>query len=128
MKYLGIDYGEKRVGIAISDAEGKLAFPHKVLVNGEKLIEEILKISKEQGIEKIIVGDSKDFKGENNKIMEKILPFVQNLKSKTNLEVLMHPEFLTSQEARRLQGKNDMLDASAAALILKSYLDTHDNN
>ena len=60
-----------------------------------------------------------------NEIMKKISPFVKDLEEKLGLPVHMHPEFLTSMEAERLQGKNDMHDASAAALILKSYLDTN---
>ena len=60
--------------------------------------------------------------------MKEIIPFVEILKSRLNLPVHMHPEFLTSQEAERLQGKNDMHDASAAAIILKSYLDLKNNS
>ena len=58
--------------------------------------------------------------------MTEIKPFVENLK-KLGLSVHLHPEFLTSAEAERLQGKNHMHDASAAALILKSYLETKNN-
>jgi RNase H-fold protein (predicted Holliday junction resolvase) len=55
--------------------------------------------------------------------MKEIRPFVENLKKAIGVEVEYHPEFMTSIEAEHIQGKGDMLDASAAALILKSYID-----
>ena len=124
MRYLGIDYGSKRVGVAITDEEGKMAFPLKVLENKEDLIYNIILICKEKNINEIVVGESKDFSQQNNKIMDDVVPFVENLKKSSALPVFTHTEFMTSQEAERLQGKNDMLDASAAAIILKSYLDS----
>lgn len=125
MKYLGIDYGAKNVGVAISDEQLKFAFPLVVLQNSEELVEDIGKICTENNIEAIVVGESKDFSQKDNQIMKEITPFVKALESDLKVTVYMHPEFMTSQEAERIQGKNSMHDASAAALILKSYLDTH---
>ncbi|MFA5888897.1 MAG: RuvX/YqgF family protein [Candidatus Paceibacterota bacterium] len=124
MKYLGIDYGSKRIGLAVSDEAGSFAFPLKVLSNSENLIKELVEICRENNVEGVVVGESKDYLQKDNEIMDEILPFVEDLKNVLNLPIYMHPEFLTSQEAERLQGKNDMHDASAAALILKSYLDS----
>lgn len=123
MRYLGIDYGAKRVGIAVSDPEKAFAFPLIVLDNTENLISEISELCKSNSVEVVVVGESKDFKLKENKIMKEIEPFVDELKKVLKLPIHMHPEFLTSMEAERIQGKNDMHDASAAALILKSYLD-----
>ena len=128
MRYLGIDYGTKRVGLAISDSEGKMAFPLDVLDSENNLIPEITKICKENDIGEIVVGESLDFHQNENLVMEAIKPFVKDLQFSTGLPISLHPEFLTSQEAERIQGKNNMHDASAAALILKSYLDLLDNN
>ena len=125
MRYLGVDFGGKRVGIAVSDESGSFAFPLTVLSNSEDLLDEVGKICKENEVEEIVVGESMDLSFKENDIMKEITPFVGSLKRKLRLPVHMHPEFLTSQEARRLQGKNKMNDASAAALILKSYLDTN---
>jgi|SRR5581483_4145438 len=124
MRFLGIDYGAKRVGVAISDENGAFAFPLLVLQNSEKLIEEINEICKENSVSEIVVGQSLNFCQEENEIMKEINVFVKNLE-KSGLPVHLHPEFLTSVEAERLQGKNDMHDASAAALILKNYIDTY---
>ena len=126
MKYLGIDFGLKRIGLAVSDETNSFAFPLSVLENTENLVSEIVSICKEKDIRCVIVGESKDFSMRENQIMGEIKSFVENLE-KEGLKVEMHPEFLTSAEAEHVQGKNDMLDASAAAIILKSYLDTKNN-
>ena len=123
MKYLGIDYGGKNVGIAVSDDGGKLAFAKAVLKNDKNLIENVAKICGEEKIDAIVLGESLDFNGQPNLIMKNILIFKDNLKKMSGLKIYLEPEFLTSAEAERIQGKTDKLDASAAALILKSYLD-----
>lgn len=125
MRYLGIDYGAKRVGVAISDDRGDFSYPLIVLQNSADLVNEIAKICAENKISEIVVGESRNFSQNENDIMKEITPFVKSLENTLGLPVHMHPEFLTSLEAERLQGHNDMHDASAAALILKSYLDTN---
>jgi putative Holliday junction resolvase len=122
MKYLGIDYGEKNVGIAVSDDSGSLAFAKTILNNNKQLLESVLKICDEEKVDVIVMGDSFDFSGQPNNIMKDVLKFKKDLE-KNDLIVYLEPEFLTSAEAERIQGKNDKIDASAAALILKSYLD-----
>lgn len=124
MRYLGIDYGEKRVGLALSDERGDFSYPLSVLQNSENIATEIMTICKERKVDIIVVGESKDFKQKENPIMKKVLELVEKLKTQTGIPVYLHPEFLTSIEAERLQGHNEMHDASAAALILKSYLES----
>ena len=125
MRHLGIDYGSKRVGLSVSDEAGTIAFPMSVVENGADLVETVARECAERGIGAIIVGESRDFAGTKNEIMKKIEPFVRDIARRTGLPVFMHPEFLTSAEAERIQGKHDMLDASAAAIILQNYLDQH---
>jgi len=127
VKLLGIDYGTKRVGIASTDESGTFALPRAVLPNTHELIERIVEMAHEGEIEVVVMGESKNFKGEANSIMTEVREFARALEDK-NIKVVFHPEVLTSMEAERLQGSNDLNDASAAALILKSYIDTHDNN
>jgi len=122
MRYLGVDYGGKRVGIALSDESKAFANPLVVLDNNESLVEQIEKICREKEVELIVVGESQDYNFKDNKIMDEIRVFVGELENKLKLKVVLHPEFLTSMEAERIQGKNHMHDASAAALILNSYL------
>ena len=127
MKYLGIDYGVKRLGLALSDGEGKIAFPHSVIQNNENIISDIKNLVKREGVGEVVVGESNDFHGNPNKIMKEIEIFVQKLREEFNLIVHLEPEFLTSIEAERVQGKNNMHDASAAAIILQSFLDKRKN-
>ncbi len=126
MKFLGVDYGDKRVGLATSDDEGKLAFPYLVIKNSENLAEEVLAIVEKEKVSEIVVGESLDFTGQPNAVMKNIEEFVSKLKEKLKeKEIPIHyePEFMTSVQAERFTGKNEMHDASAAALILQSFLD-----
>ncbi|MFA6338600.1 MAG: Holliday junction resolvase RuvX [Candidatus Paceibacterota bacterium] len=127
MKYLGIDYGEKRVGIAVSDETNKYAFPKVVLRNSSKIYSEIKRECDEEGIGHIVLGESKNFKGEENLIMKQIHIFKQNLERETGLKVIFHPEFMSSAQAERIQGGGKNLDSSAAAIILQDYLDHYKN-
>lgn len=123
MKYLGIDFGSKRVGVSISDENGQMAFPHSVILNSKDLLAEIKKILDKEKIEQVVIGESKNFAGEPNKIMKEIEEFKKTLEDKIKLPVYLEPEFMTSSQAELIQGKNKMHDASAAAIILQSYVD-----
>jgi putative Holliday junction resolvase len=125
MKILGIDYGTKRIGIALTDDDGTMAFPHSVIENNNKIIENFGKLIKENNVEAIIIGESKNYKMEDNLIMDDILNLKKVLEKEFNLEVDLHPEVLTSHQAEFIQGKNEMIDASAASIILQSYLDSN---
>jgi putative Holliday junction resolvase len=121
MRYLGIDFGEKRVGIAISDEDGKIAFPSVVLVNDNSLMKNIVDLCMKNGIEMVVMGESRDYKGQINTIMWKIQGFKKQLET-IGFKVVFEPEFMTSVQASQITGENKMLDASAAAIILQSYL------
>lgn len=122
---MGIDYGKKRVGIALSDETERFAYPHSVLDAQKNLIETVVKICQKERVGKIVLGRSLDYKMQPNKIMAEIEVFKDELETASGLTIEFEDEFLTTQEAGRLQGENKMNDASAAALILKSYLDRH---
>ncbi len=126
MRLLGIDYGTKRVGIAISDEAAQFAMPFSVIANSQSLMrelaDEIGKIAIANEVRDIVMGESKDYKGEPNKIMSGSLELKKQLESKGFI-VHLQPEFMTSVQAERFQGKTDKSDASAAALILQAYLD-----
>lgn len=123
MKYLGIDFGSKRVGLALSDESGRLSFPHSVISNDKNTLAKIGEILKEENIGAVVMGESTNFAGEPNKIMGAIEDFSKQLQEKSGLKIIFEPEFMTSQQAQLIQGKNEMHDASAAAIILQSYLD-----
>jgi len=120
---LGIDFGTKRIGLALSDENMGMAFPLRVLKNDKSTISVISKIIKENKVNLIIIGESKDFKMVDNPIMEMVRSFESLLSVETGVEIDYEPEFLTSHQAHHVQGKTKMLDASAATIILQSYLD-----
>ncbi len=122
MKILGVDYGEKRVGVAVSDEEERIAFPKTVIQNSSSLALNLRDIAYGEGTLHIVLGESHDFKGAANPVMKNILKLKKALEE-FDLTVSMEPEFMTSAQARHLQGENDKLDSSSAALILQGYLD-----
>jgi putative Holliday junction resolvase len=121
MKYLGIDFGEKRVGIAVSDDSGKIAFPSVVLANDQNLLKNIVDLCMQNSVETVVMGESRDYQGQINPIMWKIEGFKKQLET-MGFKVIFEPEFMTSVQASQITGENKMLDASAAAIILQSYL------
>ena len=121
MRHLGIDYGSKRIGIALSDEAGDFAYPHSVIENNTHVLKTIGELCTKENVGAIVIGDSRDFSGKENLIMKKVHMFKKELEG-LKLPIFFELEFMTSQEAEHIQGKRDSLDASAAALILKSYL------
>ena len=127
MKSLGIDYGTKKVGIAISDDTGSLAFPKAVLRNSHTLLGEIKSTIESNDVEEIVVGQSLDVEGKENLLMEDIKRFITLLEKEMGLPIHLEPEFFTSQEAHKGRKAGEvsthMIDAAAAALILQRFLD-----
>lgn len=123
MKYLGIDFGLKRIGLAIS--EGELASPWQILEvkNFSDAVEKILEVIKKEGFEKIVIGLPEGKMGKN------VLGFINALK-KRGVEVEAADETLSSKNALQVmieQGvrrdKRHHEDAYSAAGILQDYLD-----
>jgi len=143
MKYLGVDFGTKKVGLAISDKNRKLAFPYKILKNDQNFIKNFLEILDKEDIGKIVFGKSLNFQMEENSVNQEMKKFIQKIEEelkKRKIEIDFFNEIFTSMEARRGQVKNERrfrkedriknkiknreIDDSAAALILKSYLES----
>jgi putative holliday junction resolvase len=144
-RFLGIDFGTKRIGVAVSDAGNTLSFPKEIVPNDAKAFEKLSGIIKENNITEIVVGESVDFSGRLNALSERIEIFIEELKEKFHLPIQKQKEFLTSVEARKMgSSKSDLspsqahsklkdkkrgsADASAAALILQRYLDKINKN
>ena len=120
---MALDFGTKRVGVASTDETGAFALPRQVFGNDENLLEAVLALKFKESVDKIVIGESKNLDGTPNPIMEKINDFKDKLE-KRGVDVELHPEVFTTMEARQIQGNTEMTDASAAAIILKSYLDS----
>jgi putative Holliday junction resolvase len=127
VKYLAIDYGTKRIGIATSDDEGTMAFPLMVVQNGKHSLVEIADLCVSERVGGIVVGESINFQNEHNEIMKEVEPFALALGERTGLPVSYMNEVLSSQEAMHIQGDNEHNDASAAAIILQCFLDREAN-
>ena len=140
MKFLGIDYGTKRIGLAMSDDGGQIAFPKEILLNDINVFKNIDEIIKKEKIDEIVIGESVDFSGKLNALSVRIEEFIFELKERFNLPINKQKEFLTSVEARKGGSTKEILtqkqshsrlkdkkrghiDASAAALILQRYLE-----
>ena len=140
MRYLGIDYGSKRVGLSLSDEEGSLAFPYKIIPNDLSLSDTIHNICGVEEISAIVIGESYDLSFNPNKIMGSIEDLKKTLEIELDMPVYYEKEFMTTIEARGRGGKeiNNAkkvskekqvpADASAAALILQRFLDRKNNN
>jgi len=126
MKYLGIDYGIKRIGVAISSTDGLFAFPKMIIKNTKnqtEIFSTLRKIIKNEDVKEIVIGESLDYNGKQNKIMKEIKIFAQKVQENFSLPVRFEKEFLTSVEARRYKENGVEADDSASALILQRYLD-----
>jgi len=124
MRYLGIDYGAKKIGLAI--AETKIASPFKVIENGSNLIANLSQVIKDENIDKVVVGLPKGLQGVKSKQYEVVAGFINKLKNEIDVEIITQDEKLTSSFAQKLlKGlKNKKEDDDVAAmLILQSYLD-----
>jgi putative Holliday junction resolvase len=126
---IGIDYGTKRVGVAVSDDGGTVAFPRMTLPNDRMLMTILSDFITTENVGEIVVGESKGRHGDNP-VMKDIRFFAHELERATKLPVRYELEFATSVEARRLAeeaGKANpkLVDAEAAAVILNSYLEHH---
>lgn len=128
MRYLGIDYGSKKVGLALSDEAGTMGFPHGVVPNSSDLIHQLTTLIAEKQVGSVVIGESRNFNGEENPIAEGARALAVALRERTPATVHFEPEIFTTQEARRypdgtrMEGSPDV-DASAAALILTSFLE-----
>ncbi len=98
--------------------------PVSVIVNKPDMLAEIEKVATQYETKEIVLGESRDYKGQPNEILLRSTELKKLLEAHGFI-VHWEAEFMTSMHAEKLQGKHDLIDASAAALILQSYLDRH---
>lgn len=122
MRYLGIDYGSKKIGLALSDESGAMAFPLSVEPNDGQFMQKLTKLVEEKGVAEIVIGNSQNLEGKDNVIQESINAFIGDITLHIGIPVHLESELYTTKEAERIQGKSGLTDASAAAIILNSFL------
>lgn len=143
MKYLGVDYGSKKIGLAKSDEEGVFAFPLVILANDSQYtyIEEIKAICKKENIQDIVIGHSVDLSGKENKIEKEIVLLIEKLSPYTihrfdermttsGTQALLRHSFQKntntksfSKHAKLVRAHTKDDDAKVAAYMLQGFLD-----
>lgn len=132
MKYLAVDFGLRRTGIAVTDEEGCMAFPRRTLkrTTTDAFFASLLDVLKEERPEALVVGLPIDMDGEETLTTRQVRNFVERLKRRTSLPIYWMPETLSSFEAeedlrkagRRGSALRAVLDQQAAVRILESFL------
>ncbi len=132
MRYLGIDFGIKRMGLAVSGPSGNLAFPLKTIVRTSRqaMFNELLNIIREEKIDAIVLGIPLRSEKEANLTSRQVLNFGKSLERRVDLPVYTVNEALTSFEARDIMKKQGVrahkgkhgLDQLAAVIILEAFL------
>ncbi len=133
-RLLGIDFGTKRIGLAVSDPLGIIARPLETIVNDSTAIDKIIKHIKDFNIEAIVVGLPFNLKGERGQKADEVDTFIVQIKNSTHLPVFEVDERFTSSSAKATQLQmgvkkkqrqdKSKIDLMAAALILQAYLDS----
>jgi putative Holliday junction resolvase len=139
VRALGIDYGERRIGLALSDATGLLASPWKKIANdanvgaaARRLADEVRALQADEGgLGAIVIGLPRRLSGEPNEQTARVRKLAELLASEVSVPIALQDERLTSHEAETLlaererdwRRRKDRLDAMAAALILQDFLD-----
>lgn len=130
---LGIDYGRRRIGVAISDPEQRIATPLTTIVTGsvrEALAQLTVIIEREQP-QGIIIGYPVHADGGASEMSHAVDQFVARLESVCPVPIIRSDEFVSSQEAqavlhahgKRIRGNKEKIDRLAAAILLQRYLD-----
>ena len=133
-RVMAIDFGRKRIGIALSDSLKMFAYAHKTIPNNNSTFIELEKIIKEKNVIKVILGFPDENKNSKTSVVNDIKKFGDSLEKKFSLTVELWDETFTSalaqqkiiesvnkKEKRKNKG---LLDMYAAAIILQEYLDS----
>jgi putative holliday junction resolvase len=132
-RLMGLDIGDKKIGVALSDPTEVLATPLTTIirVTDDIALKEINRLAKKHDISRIIIGLPYSLDGSIGKQAEKVLFFTKQIEKETGIEIAMQDERLTSVSADqklREAGKKGRklkseMDAAAASVILQAYLD-----
>ena len=137
MRYLAIDHGQKRTGLAVSDASETLVSPHSVIETQSsiELLRRITAVIDEEQIEAVVMGMPFNMDGSEGPRAGQVRQFAELLSQQISVPILFHDERLSSFEAENLmigmeltrKKKKKRLDAIAAAAILRAFLDEKTN-
>ncbi len=133
-RILAIDFGLRRIGLALSDPLKTFAYPYKTIVNDKNLIMNLAKVVELQQVEKIILGYPTREDGSDSHVTKNVLRFKTELEKKINLEVILWDERYSSSIAQEMiiesvskkskRRDKGLVDRGAAAVILQEYLNS----
>ena len=136
MRFLGIDLGQTRVGVALSAAAGKMALPLEILERDAEgsYLRRIADLVKERQVDCIVVGLPLTLRGEEGPAAQEVGEFVSVLRQTVTVEIVTWDERFSSllvEKAMQESGldsrdRRGKVDAAAATVILQSYLDAHE--
>ena len=136
MKTLGIDFGEKRIGIALSDPSGRLALPHGVVERDtdRRAIYRIVALIRSESVERLVLGEPRGLDGSEGEAVDRVRRFGRKLTKASGLPITYVDEALTTVEAiERLReagldrrDRPELRDAVAAQILLQQALDQDD--
>ncbi len=134
MKIMGLDFGEKRMGVAISDPGGKLARPLVTLVRKKECswIDLLAPLLREHGPDEIVIGYPRRLDGSPGTLARKVDDLAAEMERVSGVRVVLRDESLTTVEAAEKLAESGMgrrarrgkIDVAAAAIILQDYLDS----
>lgn len=132
MRYLGIDFGLKRVGLALTDSGGTMAFPFRTLIRTtrKQFFEDLLAVIAEEKVEGVVLGLPLDLEGQETETTRQVINFKNSLARRIDLPVFLVNEALSSFEAEQAlsmagmkkKKQKPVLDQMAAVIILESFL------
>lgn len=132
-RILAIDYGEKRIGLALSDISKFLASPFRTIQNTgfKAVVKELKNIIDEQNVEGIVVGLPVTMKGSKSQKTEEVEAWIEKIKAQITIPVDTMDERLTTIQAhqiihakgQKVGKKRDVVDQYSAAILLQAYLD-----
>lgn len=125
MRYLGIDYGMRRIGVATADEETKIAVPRGIIVRtgDRQALREIAALAALERIGMIVIGLPLGHDGADTAASRTVRAFAAALKENTGVPVIVENELFTSRMATHSGVKQGQIDAASAAIILQSFLD-----
>ncbi len=134
-RILGIDFGERRIGLSLSDPLGIIAKPYDTLKNDEDVTHRLRDIIHAEGVGLCVIGMPMTLKGEKGMKARQVEEFVGRLKAETNTDVVLWDERFTTSIAQQTlrdmnvkrkgrNSKSGTLDSMAAAIILQGFLDS----
>lgn len=135
MKILAIDYGQKRLGIAISDALGITAQPQPWIPHGQKMFDEIRALIDKNEISEIVIGLPLTLKGTSSQMTLEVEEFSKKLSQVVTIPIALQDERFSTMESEKIlisadvsrEKRKDARDSMVASIILQDYLERKKN-